>query len=609
MCGIVGYVGKKNAGPLVLSGLRRLEYRGYDSTGISTLDSTGFHWEKMAGNLETLLATLRGTRLAGTIGIGHTRWATHGPPTRENAHPHFSCDSGIAIVHNGIIENFEELKNALLSSGHRFRSETDTEVIVHLLEKYYHGEPLAAIRATVSQLVGSFALAILFRDQPNALFGVRQNSPLVAGMGVGGAMLASDAPALMRVTRKLTFLEEGEIVALNPRGFQLYGFDGQRRSRKPTIVSWTVESARKEGFPHFMLKEIHEQPTALRRTLAGRTKTSDGLVKFSPAIQPASVLRQIQRVAFVACGTAAHAAIVGRYYVEDLARVQATAVLASEFRYANPVIDKRTLVVAVTQSGETADTLAAIREASERGAPTLTISNVVGSSVTRASDCSIYTHAGIEVGVAATKTYTAQLTALLLFAVHLGRIRGTLAQTTARELLEGAGKLPAKLERILQGENRITECVERFKDVFNFMYVGRRYNYPTALEGALKLKEISYIHAEGYAAGEMKHGPLALVDTSFPTVAIAVQDSVYSKMRSNIQEIRARKGLVIAVATENDMQIATAVDHTVFVPECPEPLYPILAIVPLQLLAYHIAVKRGCNVDQPRNLAKSVTVE
>ncbi len=609
MCGIVGYVGKKNAGPIVLSGLRRLEYRGYDSTGIATLDGKGFHWEKMAGNLQTLLATLRGVRLTGTIGIGHTRWATHGPPTRENAHPHFSCDGSVALVHNGIVENFEELKNALLSSGHRFRSETDTEVIVHLLEKHYHSDALAAVCASVSQLVGSFALAILFRDQPNALFGVRQNSPLVAGLGANGAMIASDAPALMHITRKLTFLEEGEIVALNPRGFQLYGFDGQKRSRKATTVSWTVESARKEGFPHFMLKEIHEQPTALRRTLAGRVKMQDGTVKFSPPILPASALRQIQRVVFVACGTAAHAAMVGRYYVEDLARLQANAVLASEFRYMNSVLDRTTLVVAVTQSGETADTLAAVREASERGAHTLTISNVVGSSIPRASDCSMYTHAGIEVGVAATKTYTAQLTALLLLAVDLGRLRGTLTQGAARELLEGAGKLPAKIERILQGETRIMECVERFKDVFNFMYVGRRYNYPTALEGALKLKEISYIHAEGYAAGEMKHGPLALVDSSFPTVAIAVQDSVYSKMRSNIQEIRARKGLVIAVATENDMQIAAAVDHAIFVPECPEPLYPILAVVPLQLLAYHIAVKRGCNVDQPRNLAKSVTVE
>lgn len=609
MCGIVGYVGKRNARPLLLSGLRRLEYRGYDSTGIATLDGNGFHWEKMAGNLDALLASLRGARLSGTIGIGHTRWATHGPPTRENAHPHFSCDNGIALVHNGIIENFEELKNMLLSSGHRFRSETDTEVIVHLLEKHYRGDPLAAIRATVAQLVGSFALAILFRDHPGVLFGVRQNSPLVAGMGAGGAMLASDAPALMHITRELTFLEEGEIVVLNPRGFQLYGFDGQKRSRKPTTVSWTVESARKEGFPHFMLKEIYEQPTAIRRTLAGRVKTREGLVNFTPPILPASKLKQIRHVVLVACGTAAHATMVGRYYIEDLARLPATAVVASEFRYMNPVMDEQTLVVAVTQSGETADTLAAVRAAVERGAPTLAITNVVGSSVPRAADCSIYTHAGIEVGVAATKTYTAQLVALLLLAVHLGRLRGTLDQHAARELLEGVSRLPSKIERVLQTDARIMECVERFKDVFNFMYIGRRYNFPTALEGALKLKEISYIHAEGYAAGEMKHGPLALVDSSFPTVAVAVQDSVYSKMCSNIQEIRARKGLVIAIATENDTQIPAAVDHTIFVPECPEPLYPILTIVPLQLLAYHIAVKRGCNVDQPRNLAKSVTVE
>ncbi|MDQ7778938.1 MAG: glutamine--fructose-6-phosphate transaminase (isomerizing) [Planctomycetota bacterium] len=609
MCGIVGYIGKRKAAPVVLTGLRRLEYRGYDSSGVVTLDPTGFRCEKMAGNLDALFSAVKGTRLDGTVGIGHTRWATHGPPTRENAHPHFSCDDAIAIVHNGIIENFEELRASLQDGGHRFRSETDTEVIAHLLEKHYHGDPFAAIRATVAQLVGSFALAILFRRHPDSLYGVRQNSPLVAGMSTTGALLASDAPAILPLTRNLVFLEEGEIIALTPSGFQLFGFDGRRRARRPKRVSWTFESACKEGFPHFMLKEIHEQPTSIRRTIAGRLDLRSGSVKFNPPVLSAQALRGIQRVSFVACGTAAHAALVGKYYVEEIAKVPAAVFLASEFRYMNPVLDSRSLVVAVSQSGETADTLAAVREANRCGAPTIAVSNVIGSSVPRECAAAIYTHAGPEIGVAATKTYTAQIAVLALFAIHLGRVRGTLGAAEARELLDDLAKVPAKVEQVLKGADRIMQCVERFKNVYNFMYVGRKYNYPTALEGALKLKEISYIHAEGYAAGEMKHGPLALVDSSFPTVAIAVQDSVYAKMRSNIQEIRARKGVIIGIATENDAQMPTAVDYTIFVPECRELFYPMLTIVPLQLLAYHIAVKRGCSVDQPRNLAKSVTVE
>jgi glucosamine--fructose-6-phosphate aminotransferase (isomerizing) len=602
MCGIIGYTGNEQAVKIVVGGLERLEYRGYDSAGVAILQDGGFFCEKHPGKLGVLTQALQGKHAQGTLGMGHVRWATHGVPSRENAHPHLSCDGNIVLVHNGIIENHEEIKRKLMAEGHTFRSETDTECIVHLIEKHYRSDPLGAVAKAVGQLRGSFALCVAFRDCPDTLIGVRSGSPLVAGLSDKANYLASDVPAILPHTSRVVFLEEQTIAHVTPARLSLYDFALKPRRFKVSKVTWDMKTAQKQGYPHFMLKEIFEQPKALHETFAGRIDLKTGNCRF-PELNPIkAALKKVRRINIIACGTAWHAGLVGKYAIEELARVPVEVNLAS-------VLGKDTLVIAISQSGETADTLAGLRLAKEKGSHVLSVCNVVGSSVARESDSVLYTRAGPEIGVASTKAYSTQILMLELFAVALARLRVTIGAPAARSILKGIQHLPSRVERALKNDSVILECAQRYRDVYNFMYIGRRYNFPNAYEGALKLKEISYIHAEGYGAGEMKHGPLALVDDTFPTVAIAVKGAVYEKMISNVREIRARRGEVIAIATEGDDYIHRLCDYVIHVPETQEMLSPMVTVVPLQLLAYHVAVARGCDVDQPRNLAKSVTVE
>jgi len=608
MCGIIGYIGPEPALPFLLDGLKRLEYRGYDSAGVAVLEADGFHWDKLPGKLQGLVDSVAGKPFVGTLGIGHTRWATHGPPTRENAHPHFSCNHRIALIHNGIVENHDELRSRLKAKGHVFRSETDTEVVVHLMEDEWKGDPLAAVRAAVAQIRGSYSIVAAFQDAPDVIIGTKMHNPLVVGLDRGRNFLASDVPAVLPYTRSILYLDDGDLAILRRDHVEVVGPDGQPRPKHPQTIDWDLAAAEKEGYPHFMLKEIHEQPKAVGATLAGRiTESSD--VRFKDLAIPGRVLKRMQRAVIIACGTAWHAGLVAKYAIEELARLPVEVCLSSEFRYGDPALDERTLVIAITQSGETADTLAGVMHAKACGATVLTICNVVGSSITRASDGVIYTHAGPEIGVASTKAYTTQLMALSLLAIHLARLRDATPHERLVNLLAEAQTLPGKVKRTLETDGEVRKVVQRFRTAFNFMYIGRRYNFPNAYEGALKLKEISYIHAEGYGGGEMKHGPLALIDSTFPTVAIAVQGKVYDKMLSNMQEIRARYGLLIAIATEGDHHIRSLAEMVIEVPHTEEMFSPILTVVPLQLLAYHMAVARGCDVDMPRNLAKSVTVE
>ncbi|NUN48498.1 MAG: glutamine--fructose-6-phosphate transaminase (isomerizing) [Candidatus Brocadiae bacterium] len=607
MCGIIGYVGPGPAAPAIVGGLQRLDYRGYDSAGIVVLDRGRFRVEKMPGKLENLLARLKASPLAGTVGLGHTRWATHGGPTQRNAHPHVSGNARVAVVHNGIIENHEALRRRLRARGYAFRSETDTEVIAHLIEDMHRGNPLETVRRAIAKLEGSFAIGVLFRDRPDVLIGARLNSPLLVGFGEGANFLASDAPAVLPLTRRVAYLEDRELAELTPGGVRIVAADGTPREPRITHITWDYASAAREGYPHFMLKEIHEQPRALRDTIRGRT---DHSIPHFPEleIEPAK-LKRIRRVVITACGTAAHAGLVAKYAFEELARVPTEVVLASEFRYGDPVIGRDTLAVAVTQSGETMDTLCAIREARARGALTLAVCNVVGSSIPRAVDGTLYTHAGPEIGVASTKAYTTQIAVLELLAVRLGMLRGALTREAARPLLRALERVPDAVEKALRCEAGVRTIARRYRGARNFMYIGRRYNFPNAYEGALKLKELSYIHAEGYGAGEMKHGPLALVDNTFPTVAIATAGRVYEKMLSNMKEIEARGGILISIANPGDARVRELSRHVIEVPETPELVSPMVTAVPLQLLAYHIAVALRRDVDKPRNLAKAVTVE
>lgn len=612
MCGIVGYVGQRFAAPILLDGLKRLEYRGYDSAGVAILTLDGeIAIHKTQGKLIKLINALDGRAPAGFLGIGHTRWATHGAPNRANAHPHTDCSGRIVVVHNGIIENFSPLRQELTERGHIFTSETDTEVIVHLIEEAYQelkGSPsgfVEAVRVALQRVRGAYAIAAFCRDEPDLLVGARHFSPLVIGLGEGENYLASDIPAILRETRRALLIEDGEVVALTPKEVRIYTLDGQLVQREPFHVGWDAQAAEKGGYPHFFLKEVYEQPDGLRNALRGRM---DG-DRLSLSELAHLNLRQIERVYIVACGTSYHAGLIGKQVIEAWARLPTEVAIASEFRYGHPIFDERTLTILITQSGETADTLAAFRLAREAGAVTLALTNVMGSSITRGVDGVLYLQVGPEIGVVASKTFTAQLAILYLLALHLAQERGMMDGGEVAEVLGDLRALPEQVAAILEKDGEIAAVARAYADRRSFFFFGRGYGYPIALEGALKLKEISYIHAEGYPAGELKHGPIAMLDPEIPVMAIATENPLYEKVISNIQEVLARQAEVLAVATEGDEEIGRYAQHVFHVPRTLEALTPVLTVVPLQLFAYHVAVERGCDVDQPRNLAKSVTVE
>ncbi|HET6935243.1 MAG TPA: glutamine--fructose-6-phosphate transaminase (isomerizing) [Candidatus Angelobacter sp.] len=624
MCGIVGYVGKKQVVPLILDGLRRLEYRGYDSAGIAVGgNGDGLQIRRAEGKLRNLENVIRLRPMHGTYGIGHTRWATHGCPTEENAHPHRDCTGRIVVVHNGIIENYLSLKKNLIAAGHRFQTETDTEVISHLIEKHlYHQrnghQPSLeeAVRRTIQEIRGVFAMAAISADEPEKIVAARNGPPAVIGLGDHEYFIASDLPAILNHTRNLFFLHDGDLAVITPERVLVTDFESRPVVRPVQHVTWDPIMAEKGGFRHFMLKEIHEQPRAVRDTFLGRISAETGQTILEQMDIQDEDFRSVRKINIAACGTSWHAALAGKFMIERLARVPVEVDYASEYRYRDPIISPQDLAILITQSGETADTIAAQRESKQKGANTLAICNVVGAMIAREASGTIYTHAGPEIGVASTKAFTAQLTALFVFAVHLGQVRGTISQDCARQLLAELTTIPNKLESVLSADGDYEALARRYYRAQDFLFLGRGIHYPIALEGALKLKEISYIHAEGYPAGEMKHGPNALIDELLPVVILATRDTRdadsvqrYEKTVSNLKEVKARSGKVIAVATEGDEEIRESADHVLYVPEAPELLSPLLEIVPLQLLAYHIAVLRGCDVDQPRNLAKSVTVE
>jgi len=608
MCGIVGYSGADQALPIILEGLSRLEYRGYDSAGVAVLDG-GLSVRKREGKLAELERVLEADPMpGGTVGMGHTRWATHGVPSDHNAHPHVDCHGRVAVIHNGIIENFAELRTNLEKEGHTFQSETDTEVVAHLIEDAFRGELADAVRTTVRKLEGAYAIVALHADDPLSVVGAKVSSPLIVGLGDGENLLASDIPAVLSRTRSVMPIEEGQIVELRPGRVSVTDFEGTPIEPGVITVDWDVERAQKSGYDDFMLKEIHEQPAAIRDTLVGRVDAL-GVLALDELTMDEDQLRAVDKVFVVACGTAFHAGLVAKYAIEHWTRLPVEIDIASEFRYRDPVLDADTLTLGVSQSGETIDTLEATRHARNQRSHVLAITNTVGSSIARESDGILYTHAGPEVGVAATKTFATQMVALDLVALYLAQVKGTKFPHEIAEVVDELRDLPGRVEAALELDTQTRELADRYANAPDVLFIGRHTGYPSALEGALKLKEISYIHAEGYPAGELKHGPIALVEPGVPVVAVATECHVYPKMLSNIQEVKARGAEVIAVATEGDTRIAGLADHVLFVPRTPELLSPVVVTVPLQLLAYHIAKARGCDVDQPRNLAKSVTVE
>ena len=618
MCGIVGYVGAREAQPLILEGLRRLEYRGYDSAGIATIHDGSLDVRKAAGKIVELEGRLEESPLVGSHGIGHTRWATHGAPTTINAHPHTDDTDRVALVHNGIIENHDVLRTKLEELGHEFRSETDTEVLCHLIEELFDGNLEDAVAEALSHVEGAYGIAVIHADEPGKIVVARNGSPLLIGVGENGKremFAASDVAAVVRHTRQVIYLNDREMAVLTADGHSLLdisesgnGEAPRRVSREVSRVDWDLGQIERGGYEHFMLKEIFEQPDTIRDAMRGRLLEEEGTAKLGGLLQLEDVLENVERIVITACGTSWHAAIVGEYMIEELARIPVEVEYASEFRYRRPIVRDGTLVIAISQSGETADTLAAMREARSRGAPIMGIVNVVGSSIARETDGGVYIHSGPEIGVASTKAFTGQLTVLALFALYLARRRG-MSLLEGREFVAAMRQLP-ELVQLALDESSAIECIAReYADKANFLYLGRGFNFPVALEGALKLKEISYIHAEGYPAAEMKHGPIALIDQNMPVVFIAPSDSVYHKVVSNIEEVKARGGKVIAIVTDGNHDLAARVDHVVQVPATIEMLQPLLTVIPLQLLAYHMAVLRDCDVDQPRNLAKSVTVE
>ena len=626
MCGIVGYVGNKEVVPLIIEGLRRLEYRGYDSAGIAVGgNSPKLELRRAPGKLKNLEEVIREHPLAGTYGIGHTRWATHGRPTEENAHPHRDCTGRIVVVHNGIVENYLALKRERTAEGHKFVTETDTEIIAHLIEQEIASAatsgktmPLEeAVRRAARRLTGAYAISVLSADEPDKIVVARNGPPVVVGLGEGEYFVASDVPGILHHTRNLYFLADGDVAILTPTGVDLTDLQGNRIERPVQRILWDPIQAEKGGYKHFMLKEIFEQPQAIRDTTLGRISLDSGKVFLSEMKISDEEFRNAGKIHIAACGTSWHAATAGKFMIERLARIPVEVDYASEYRYRDPIADPSTIGLLITQSGETADTIAAQREMIAKGSKTIAICNVVGAMIAREAHGAVYTHAGPEIGVASTKAFTAQLVALFLFALHLAQTRGTISDADSRVLLEGLNLLPGKAEEILRSVDSVCEQLAKiYSTARDFLFLGRGIHYPIALEGALKLKEISYIHAEGYPAGEMKHGPNALIDETLPVVVLATKDETnrdsklrYEKTLSNIQEVTARSGKVIAVAIDGDEQISQLVDHVLYVPSTPELLLPVLEVIPLQLLAYHIAVRRGCDVDQPRNLAKSVTVE
>jgi glucosamine--fructose-6-phosphate aminotransferase (isomerizing) len=609
MCGIVGYVGPRDAAPILIEGLRRLEYRGYDSAGIAIrTDDGGVFIEKKAGKLTNLTDHLNGDSPPGHPGIGHTRWATHGPPNDTNAHPHVDCTGKLALIHNGIIENYAEIKARLAAAGHRFTSDTDTEVLAHLIETKYDGDLVEAVRLALGEVRGAYAIGVLHTDHPERIVGARMNVPLIVGLGDGEGFLASDVPAILEHTKNVVILHEGDIADVTPDGTRILSLDGSEQLREVTEIHWNIEAAEKGGFAHFTLKEIYEQPHAIQESLRGRV-SPDGMVSLPELDAIADRLARAERVYVVGCGTASYAAHVAAYLIQDWVGLPATMQIGSEMRYSPPPIDDRTLVIGVSQSGETADTLAPLRLAEERGAMVVVVTNVVGSAITREADAVIYLQAGPEVAVASTKAFVTQVLVLQMLALHLARRRGTLSDSRLLAYGQALRSLPRLAAETLRLAPEIKKLAQRYSQVHDFIYIGRGVGFPIAMEGALKLKELSYVHAEGYAAGELKHGPIALLDADTPLVAIATAGSVYEKVVSNVAEARARSAPIIAIATEGDDQIDHYAHDVLYVPETPEPISPVIAVLPLQLLAYEMAVARGTDVDQPRNLAKSVTVE
>jgi len=608
MCGIVGYVGPRKAYPILLEGLKRLEYRGYDSAGIALLENGNMVIQKSAGKISVLEKQLKDSEFTAKSGIAHTRWATHGEPNDTNAHPHTGNQGKIAVVHNGIIENYASLKEVLKRQGHVFKTDTDTEIVAHLIEEYYDGNLLQAVRQALTQVEGTYGIAVVSTDNPGVMVAARSGSPLVVGCGDGENFVASDVAAILEHTNRVVYLKDGELAEITPTGFFITTLNDVFVSPHLQEISWSLDMIEKGGFDHFMLKEIFEQPETLRNAMRGRLSFGEAISRLNGLNLQYDELRRINRIIITACGTSWHAALIGEYLIEEYSRIPVEIEYASEFRYRSPIINPGTLVFVISQSGETADTLAAMREAKRKGATCLGICNVVGSTIARESDGGVYIHAGPEIGVASTKAFTSQIMVLSLITILLARMRN-MSFEKGEELIKALNTVPDQAKKILTLNDEIKALAAKYAGKNNFLYLGRGMNFPVALEGALKLKEISYIHAEGYPAAEMKHGPIALIDENMPVVVLAPQDSVYNKILSNVQEIKARKGIVIAVATQGDDRIRELADEVIYLPPVNDFIVPMIAIIPLQLLAYHIAVLRGCDVDQPRNLAKSVTVE
>lgn len=611
MCGIVAYIGSRQAYPIIMKGLQRLEYRGYDSAGIALMNN-GLHVYKKAGKVSDLAEYTKGKAIEGTLGMGHTRWATHGEPNDRNAHPHYSESKNFAIIHNGIIENYSSIKTELINRGHTFASETDTEVLIHLIEDVHnnlHVELEEAVRLALSEVVGAYAIVVMSKSDPHKLIAARKGSPIVVGIGKDEYFIASDATPIVEYTKNVAYLNDGEVAIISDGKLTVKTIENQIKIPYVQELEMQLEMLEKGGYEHFMLKEIYEQPRSIWDSMRGRIDAHNYRLRLGGLGEYEKKFVNAKRVIIVGCGTSWHAGLVGEYLIEDLARIPVEVEYASEFRYRNPIITEDDVVIAISQSGETADTLAAIELAKSKGATIFGICNVVGSSIPRATHAGSYTHAGPEIGVASTKAFTAQVTVLTMLALQVARVRGTITESRFHSLLSELESIPGKVESALTANDQILELAQKFKDSRNFLYLGRGYGFPVALEGALKLKEISYIHAEGYPAAEMKHGPIALIDEQMPVVVIATKNSSYEKVVSNIQEVKARKGIIIAVVTEGDTEVKKIADHFIEIPETDELLVPLVSVIPLQLLSYHIAVLRGCNVDQPRNLAKSVTVE
>ena len=608
MCGIIGSIGPNQSAPFLLEGLKRMEYRGYDSAGIAVYNGTALETRRAAGKIAKLEALLVAEPISGTVGIGHTRWATHGPPTVRNAHPHLSADGTVAVVHNGIIENFTAIKSALQDLGYEFRSDTDTEVVAHLVQELFEGSLEEAVINALRKIEGTFGLAVISSRDPGKIVAARKGSPLLIGIGEGQNFVASDPSAILAHTRQVVYLNDGDVAVIEADKYRVIDINATPQPRTVDRIDWDLAEIERGGYAHFMLKEIFEQPTTIENTMRGRLILEDGTAKLGGLNLTHEDLLSIDNIVITACGTSWHSALIGEMMLEELARIPVEVEYASEFRYRNPIITPRTLCIVISQSGETADTLAAMREAKRRGARTLGLVNVVGSTIAREDDGGVYLHAGPEIGVASTKAFTSQVVALALFTLKLARKRD-LSVVRGREIAQAMHNLPAQIQQVLDHAQDIEDIAEEFKRASNFLYLGRGYNFPAALEGALKLKEISYIHAEGYPAAEMKHGPIALIDEMMPVVFVAPHDAVFDKVVSNIQEVKARKGKTIVITSRDEPSLAGMIDYEIRIPETIDMLTPILAAIPLQLLAYYIAVKRGSDVDQPRNLAKSVTVE